>query len=92
MQTGKPYRQHVANIKLHAMMDAELKDQQSSSLASKRLSTIEKIIDAIRNEGGRFLQQDNLGCWVEVDEKAVQEKVSRAFRTHLRNASSTTKL
>ncbi|CAJ1965277.1 unnamed protein product [Cylindrotheca closterium] len=88
---GKPYRQHVANIKLHAMMEVELKRQHTSALTGKRLSIIEKIIEAIRSGGGRFLQQDSLGCWVEVDEKAVQEKVGRAFRTHLRNAASGTK-
>eukprot|EP00526_Cylindrotheca_closterium_P009653 CAMPEP_0113635670 /NCGR_PEP_ID=MMETSP0017_2-20120614/18596_1 /TAXON_ID=2856 /ORGANISM="Cylindrotheca closterium" /LENGTH=424 /DNA_ID=CAMNT_0000546465 /DNA_START=68 /DNA_END=1339 /DNA_ORIENTATION=- /assembly_acc=CAM_ASM_000147 len=85
---GKPYRQHVANIKLHAMMEAELKHEQASSLKGKRLLTIEKLMDGIRNGGGRFLQQDDVGCWVEVDEKAVQEKVGRAFRTHVRSASS----
>lgn len=88
LQTGKPYRQHVANVKLHAMMEAELKHEESSVLKGKRQSTIEKLMEAIRNGGGRFLQQDNVGCWVELDEKVVQEKVGRAFRTRLRNASS----
>eukprot|EP00526_Cylindrotheca_closterium_P009688 CAMPEP_0113622620 /NCGR_PEP_ID=MMETSP0017_2-20120614/11600_1 /TAXON_ID=2856 /ORGANISM="Cylindrotheca closterium" /LENGTH=420 /DNA_ID=CAMNT_0000532473 /DNA_START=31 /DNA_END=1290 /DNA_ORIENTATION=- /assembly_acc=CAM_ASM_000147 len=68
---GKPYRQHVANIKLHAMMEEEMKQTERSSLKGKRILTIEKLTDAIRLGGGRFLQQDDVGCWVEVDEKGV---------------------
>jgi len=88
LQTGKPYRQHIGNKKLHAMMDEELKHEQSLSTKNKRLATIEKLMEAIQNGGGRFLQQDKAGFWVEIDEKAVQEKVLRAFRIRLRNASS----
>ena len=69
-------------------MEEEMKHEQASSAKNKRPATIEKLMEAIRNEGGRFLQQDNMGCWVEVDEKSVKEKVARAFRTRLRNASS----
>ncbi|KAL3930740.1 MAG: hypothetical protein SGBAC_011632 [Bacillariaceae sp.] len=83
---GKPFRQHVANIKLHAMIEEEMK--QTESLTSKTILPIERLTDAIRLGGGRFLQQDNVGCWIELDEKAVHEKVNRSFRTRLRIASS----
>ncbi|CAJ1965283.1 unnamed protein product [Cylindrotheca closterium] len=82
---GKPYRQHIANLRLHEMMEEEMKQTESSSLKSKRMLTIEKLTEAIRHEGGRFLQQDEVGCWVELDEKVVHEKVNRSFRTRLRN-------
>ena len=86
---GKPFRQHVANIKLHAMMEEEMKRAESPSfLKGKVMSTIEKLIETIRYEGGRFLQQDDSGCWVELDEKAVHEKVGRSYRTRVRAVSS----
>lgn len=63
------------------MMEEEMKLTEDSSLVKGQLlAIIEKLMEAIRNEGGRFLQQDNVGCWVEVDEEAVHEKVGRAFR------------
>lgn len=84
---GKPFRQHVANLKLHALMEEEMK-RPDFSLKGNTISTIEKLIYAIQHEGGRFLHQDNAGCWVELDEKACQEKVGRAFRTRLRTRES----
>ena len=54
----------------------------------KVISTIKKLIEAIRHEGGRFLQQDDVGCWVELDETEVQEKVGRSYRTRVRAVSS----
>lgn len=77
----------MANIKLHAMIEEEIKLIESLHKCTKVLP-IERLTGAIRLGGGRFLQQDNEGCWVELDEQAVHEKVNRSFRSRLRHASS----
>lgn len=84
---GKPFREHRGNLSFFDMLEMEMEYYESLSMKKKVLAT-NKILNAIRGRKGRFLRQDEIGCWVEVDEKDARAKVSNGFRTRLRIASS----
>jgi hypothetical protein len=83
---GKPFREHIGNLKLYNLLDANLARYEAVKLKEKSI-TIGEMVDAITISGGRFLKQES-GVWVEVDEKIAREKVSHAFRTRIRIAST----
>jgi hypothetical protein len=84
---GKPFREHIGNLRLFNLLDENLDIYESRSLKEKS-AVIAEMVTSIHSEGGRFLiKQDGL-CWMEVDDKQAREKVSHAFRTRLRIHSS----
>lgn len=74
-------------MKLFEILDGKLEYYESVSIRQKS-SSIVQVVDAVKAYDGRFLRQDEHGCWVEVDAKMAKVKVSHAFRTRLRIASS----
>mmetsp|Transcript_12257 Transcript_12257/g.29203 ORF Transcript_12257/g.29203 Transcript_12257/m.29203 type:complete len:475 (-) Transcript_12257:115-1539(-) len=85
---GKPFREHRGNIKLYEMIDDKLEYYESISIIKQKTETIMEMVDAVEVLGGRFLKQDDAGCWMTVGTKMAKEKVSNTFRTRLRIASS----
>lgn len=83
---GKPFREHVGNLRLNNILDEKLEKYEASRLKEKT-AMIGDIVDVIRGEGGRFLKQDNNAPWIEVDDKQAKEKVSHGFRTRIKIAS-----
>ena len=86
---GKPFREHLGNLKMFEMIDGQL-DHYESLSTKQKTAAIAAMFSAVKKADGRFLKQDKNSCWVEVDEKAAKEKVSHAFRTRLRISKTET--
>lgn len=85
---GKPFRQHVGNIRLHNLLEEKLHIYMAAKTKEKTI-LIANLVDEILVEGGRFLKQDG-GPWYEVDLKQAREKVSHGFRTRMKLAIAAT--
>lgn len=84
---GKPFREFRGNVRLYEMIDAKLEYYESIPIKQKTEAIVE-MVDSVKATGGRFLKQDDAGCWMVADGKMAKEKVSNTFRTRLRIASS----
>ncbi len=80
---GKPFREHIGNLRLFNLLDENLDRYDKLRLKEKSM-LIAEMVDAIRTEGGRFLMKQDGIVWTEVDDKQAREKVSHAFRTRMR--------
>lgn len=80
---GKPFREHIGNLRLFNLLDDNLERYEKLRLKEKS-TLIAEMVDTIRAEGGRFLIKQDGGLWTEVDDKQAREKVSHAFRTRMR--------
>jgi hypothetical protein len=86
---GKPFQEHIGNMRLVNLLDAHLGRYESARFKEKT-NVIAEMVRGIQSKNGRFLRQE--GCvWVVVDDKVAREKVSQAFRTRKRIASIETK-
>lgn len=83
---GKPFREHIGNMGLFDLLDANLMRYEVVTMREKS-RIIAEMVDLIKAEHGRFLKQEG-HAWVEVDDKMAREKVSHAFRTRLRISAS----
>jgi hypothetical protein len=74
-------RGHSGNTKLREMV-AMYYDHYYASYSDKydKTSISEEIVRLVACSGGRFLEQNRQGSWVEVDKKAARNKVSSTFR------------
>lgn len=79
---GKPFREHIGNVRLYNLLDENLILYESLKLKEKS-RLISKMVETIKSQGGRFLKQDGL-LWEEANDKQAHEKVSHAFRSRLR--------
>lgn len=86
---GKPFREFRGNVRLYEMIDAKLEYYESIPIKQKT-EAIAEMVHSVKATGGRFLKQDDAGCWMVADGKMAKEKVSNTFRTRLRIASSKT--
>jgi hypothetical protein len=80
---GKPFREHIGNLRLFNLLDDNLERYEKLRLKEKS-TLIAEMVDAIRAAGGRFLIKQDGVLWTEVDDKQAREKVSHAFRTRMR--------
>jgi hypothetical protein len=83
---GKPFREHIGNLRLSNLLDDHLARYVAVKVKEKS-AMIAEMVYIIKKKGGRFLKQEN-GVWVGADEKRAREKVSHAFRTRIRIVAS----
>ena len=83
---GKPYREHIGNMRLFNLLDDNLDRYAQASLKGKS-AVIAEMVVLIQQRGGRFLKQEK-GVWVKNTDKLAKEKVSHAFRTRIRILSA----
>mmetsp|Transcript_12834 Transcript_12834/g.31134 ORF Transcript_12834/g.31134 Transcript_12834/m.31134 type:complete len:302 (-) Transcript_12834:829-1734(-) len=84
---GRDRYRHRGNHLLRYHVESFLSKYESAAYGDK-LSITSVIVRIVKENGGRFLQAEKDGWWVEVDDSAAQDKVSHAFRT-LRIAETT---
>lgn len=78
---GKPYQEFPGNTLLAEAIRRRLEEYQTVDLFQKICLSIE-IANEMKENGSRFLSRDQeTGGWVDADSKAIQEKISSAFRT-----------
>mmetsp|Transcript_19560 Transcript_19560/g.36480 ORF Transcript_19560/g.36480 Transcript_19560/m.36480 type:complete len:489 (+) Transcript_19560:119-1585(+) len=78
---GKPLQKHNGNLNYHYVIEGFHSNyEQASKLEKTKLA--KHIVEQIQGQGGRFLKQDETGCWVEIDDETARTKVSHTFRNH----------
>mmetsp|Transcript_8819 Transcript_8819/g.12534 ORF Transcript_8819/g.12534 Transcript_8819/m.12534 type:complete len:439 (+) Transcript_8819:111-1427(+) len=77
---GKEGQNHVGNSMYRNLVDVNREAYVKSDFKQKR-KIAASIVDAIHEEGGRFLKMDTKGGkWVEISEKQAFNKVTQALR------------
>lgn len=77
---GKPLQKHPGNLRYHHVVENyHGLYEKAQKLEKTNLSKM--IVQKMKEEGGRFLKQDDVG-WIEIDDDAARYKVSHTFRNH----------
>jgi len=74
---GKILYSNIGNLLLRKLATDRLSVYESAPFAEKQLVS-DGMVRLIHEQGGLFLQQDEVG-WVEVDEETAREKVSKHY-------------
>jgi hypothetical protein len=77
---GKLIQEHSGNIRCRHVIES-FNPRYKISTKMEKTSLARKVVQDMKNSGGRFLKQD-AGGWVEVNDEIAREKVSRSFRNH----------
>jgi hypothetical protein len=77
---GKKCQNHVGNMRLHLRLDQKREAYYKMNRRGKRMMALE-VIDAVQNEGGRFIKQSEYGTWEAIDHDSAVKKVIHDFRT-----------
>jgi hypothetical protein len=73
---GKPTQDRPGNVRFREMIDKHVDEYDKDKNGAKVT-----VLRILKEEGGRFLKELEVGGWAEVDEAAARAKVSHAFRT-----------
>ena len=77
---GKPLQKHAGNLRYHHVIETyHGQYEKAQKLGKTNLS--KRIVKKMKDDGGRFLKQDECG-WIEIDDDAARYKVSHTFRNH----------
>ncbi len=77
---GKPLQKHPGNLRYHHIVENyHGRYEKAQKLEKTNLSKL--IVHKMKDAGGRFLKQDDVG-WIEIDDDAARYKVSHTFRNH----------
>lgn len=77
---GKPLQKHAGNLRYHHIIESyHSVYEKAQKLEKTNLSKL--IVQKMKDGGGRFLKQDDVG-WIEIDDEAARYKVSHTFRNH----------
>ena len=88
---GQPNKYHHGNLALNLIVEVLL-DEYNSAPKGEKTAVADKAVEQIRKSGGRFLKQDDSGCWLVVEnESDIREKVCKTFWScrNRRNSSAT---
>ena len=78
---GRPLQKHYGNQNYHFLVE-EYQPEYERSSKSKKTTMTKTILDRIRQYGGRFLKEDDVGYWIEIDDDSARSKISQTFRNH----------
>ena len=77
----RPLQKHTGNLNYHCVVE-RYHEEYERALKLEKTKLAAKIVEQIHNQGGKFLKQDDVGLWVEIDEEAARTKISHTFRNH----------
>eukprot|EP00536_Pseudo-nitzschia_multiseries_P008200 jgi/Psemu1/197490/e_gw1.205.15.1 len=84
---GRNTREHCGNLRCAVLVEMYQQQYESCSKAEKT-AIAERIIDMVKECGGKFLKKDRKYGWQEVPDNKAREKVAHFFR-HLRALDKT---
>jgi tagatose-1,6-bisphosphate aldolase len=76
---GKPFQEHIGNMRLHALVDEHLSHYIQCSGISEKTILAAVLVKMVQGASGRFLSKDR-GVWIEVSDDIAREKVCHVFR------------
>lgn len=79
---GRGYRvqRHSGNIRFRDFLMA-YRDEYESAPRASRFEICIRLTRTLMENGSRFLKQDQIGEWIEVDLQEAEKKVGQTFRT-----------
>jgi len=77
---GKPLQKYSGNLNYHYVIETYHERYEAAAKGVKAELAME-IVMRIKNQGGRFLKQDEVG-WTVITDEAAKTKVSHTFRNH----------
>ncbi|VEU33822.1 unnamed protein product [Pseudo-nitzschia multistriata] len=83
---GRNTREHCGNLRCAHLVEMHQLEYENCSKPQKTALAL-KIVDMVKECGGKFLKKDRKYGWQEVPDTAAREKVSHFFR-HLRSTKS----
>ena len=78
---GKPIRMHSGNTYLQYLLEQHKEEYEGRSARGDKRVIAAKVMDCVKEKGGRFLKKEPDGWWVPVDEEMALDKVLSCFRT-----------
>jgi hypothetical protein len=76
---GKPYQEHSGNNILRELIASQFEEYDRAARGAKT-AIAERVVVLVKESGGRFLQKNNDGLWVQASGKLARDKVSHGFR------------
>jgi hypothetical protein len=79
---GGATNNHIGNRQYRSVV-AQHQDSYLAALKHEKILIARSIVSMVRQNGGRFLQRDDIGQWVEVTDRRATAKTSQALREGL---------
>lgn len=82
LRRGRVFHSHPGNLRMHQLISvSQVRYTQAATKEKTKIAM--EIVKALMsgNGGGRFLELDEDGWWVQVNEKEACKRVSKAIRT-----------
>ena len=77
---GKPLQKYSGNLNYHYIIEG-YHDRYEQAAKGVKAELAKEIVTKIKNQGGRFLKQDEAG-WAAISDETARSKVSHTFRNH----------
>lgn len=86
MGRGRPYVSWPGNVRLPKLVSKYIYQYTKASNSRNGKSAVAmEVVDAVRQEGGRFLYRGQNGYWQEASDQKARDKVSQIFRAEIRS-------
>lgn len=81
LRRGRVFHDHPGNVRMRNLIDESQNDYANARMKEKA-SIAMRIVNTIRcKDGGRFLERDTDGWWIQVMDKEACKRVSKAIRS-----------
>lgn len=77
---GQRYNVHTGNMRFRKAKECFSKAYLATSSIRTKTAIAQTLVDTVGEWGGRFLSEDESGCWYIVDNKTARSKASQALR------------
>ena len=84
---GWHQQEHPGNLRLARIVDEHRQIYKDSRKLHKTHLNW-KIVELVRESGGRFLERSPGGGWVQASDESARDKVSKCFRTQTKRSST----
>lgn len=77
---GKRNWNHVGNIAFRNMVQSHVEDYMTAPNKNEKTAIVCRIVDKMRRDGCRFLQQNKQGLWYDIGDAKARDKVGHSLR------------
>jgi hypothetical protein len=85
---GRGVQEHVGNLRFRQLVAEKQQEYDAhKDLFGAKGRVVDKIIQEILSQGGRFLKDDGIG-WVALKEAEAREKVAMTFRSRRKESNA----
>jgi hypothetical protein len=81
LQRGKTFHGHPGNFRMRIILVESNQEAYKMAPLGEKPPVGDRIVEEIKKEGGRFLETDPDGWWVEVSDKEASRRVCKSIRS-----------